>query len=251
MTQKELALIVELLLSDNVGEIRVALDSLDAFMHEMVSSIKKYHNGSSADSRLLAFLQSQDNFQYNLALAFVSVYRTISESASESGSKSDSRVQIETILLANKLLLGILLIHPSSRTTFGIKRNMKLVILFLDPENPYFLIEICISFMSLLIHILLQNVKNMRVFEQCGGCQKILRHLEPLAHRKDSELASARQHLYFKVIEFLIFYLTDESELAGGPGKTRTIEEKASLVRPEFPGIDDLIDNLNDLTSLS
>lgn len=243
MIQKELALIVELLLSDNVGEIQLALDSLDAFMHELVSSIKNYHYGSPADSRLLAFLQTQESFQYNLALAFVSVYRTISE--------SDSQVQIETILLANKLLLGILLIHPSSRTNFGIKRNMELVILFLDPESPYFLIEVCISFMSLLIHILLQNVKNMRVFEQCGGCQKVLRHLEPLAHRKDSELASARQHLYFKVIEFLIFYLTDEAELAGGPGKTRTIEEKASLVRPEFPGIDDLIDNLNDLTSLS
>lgn len=243
MTHKELAAIVDTLLSDNVDQISLGLATLDAFMHDLVASIRKYHTLGISDARLSAFLATQENFQTNLAAAFVSVYRTFSE--------SPAQVLVEKITMANKLLLGILLVHPPSRYTFGNRWTMELIVLFLDPQHPLFLIEVCVSFISLLIHILLQNVRNMRVFEQCGGCQQVVRHLDPPKSGGGVESASARQHLYFKVIEFLIFYLTDESLLAGGLGKTRTTEEKASLFRPEFPGIDDLIDNLNDLTSLS
>lgn len=233
----QLAAIVDTLTSDSIEEIRLGLFTLDALLYELVPSIRKKHESGASDDRLAAFISAQDNFKYNVASAMVLAYRTFSD--------YHENVQNETILLANRLLLGLLLIHPESRNTFGYRRNMRLMVLLLDPENPLFLVELCDSFISLLMHILLQNVRNMRVFEQCGGCHQVIRHLDP--QKGNGNNAAAQQHLYFKVVEFLIFYLTDESGLGDD---TRTIQEKAGLFRPDFPGIDDILANLNDLTSL-
>lgn len=241
MLHKELADIVDALNSDDLSQIVLGLSTLDALLHDLVPSVRRFHQSGTCDERLSAFVATQHNFQYNLASAILSAYQTFSEDT--------EKIRVDTLILMNRLLLGILLIHPDSRKNFGHRRAMQLMISFLDPSHPTFLIDLCVSFISLLVHILLQNVKNMRVFEQCGGCQQVIRHLDPQkGGTAGGGNGSAQQHLYFKVIEFLIFYLTDESELV--PGDTKTIEEKASLFRPDFPGIDDLIANLNDLASL-
>jgi len=238
MLEKELEAIVDTLSSDDLNQIALGLSSLDRLLHDLLPSIRKYHQGAAPDAKLAGFLAAQDSFQYNLAAAFISVYSVFDNQGSVA--------LLEMVILANRLLLGILLVHPESRKNFGHKRSMLLIVSFLDPEHPIYSIEVCVSFISLLVHILLQNVKNMRVFEQCRGCQSVVRHLDPKNGRGNG---TAQQNLSFKVIEFLIFYLTDETDM-GGAGEIKTIAEKASLFRPEFPGIDDLIANLNDLGSL-
>lgn len=236
MLHKELEAIVDTLASDNLDHVVVGLNSLDTLLHNLLPSIRKYHLGGSPDAKLSGFLAAQDSFQYNLASALFSAYSVFGEQS--------EKVLADTVIFANRLLLGILLIHPESRKNFGHRRSMAAIMAFLDPAHPIYSIEVCVSFISLLVHILLQNIKNMRVFEQCGGCQSMVRHLDSNEERGDG---SALQNLSFKVIEFLIFYLTDETEL-GGEGEIKTVAEKASLIRPDFPGIEELIANLNDLS---
>lgn len=238
MVLKELEAIVDTLTSDVLDQVSTGLSALDTLLHDLLPSIRKYHQGLAPDSKLSAFLAAQDNFQYNVAGALLSAYIVFGEQG--------EIVLAETVILANRLLLGILLVHPESRKNFGHRRSMVLMVSFLDPKHPLFSIDVCVSFISLLVHILLQNVKNMRVFEQCGGCQSVVRHLDSKEGRDNGP---ALQNLSFKVIEFLVFYLTDETEL-GGVGETKSVAEKAGLFRPEFPGIDELIANLNDLGSL-
>lgn len=239
MIHSELDAIVDALTSDDNNHIQLGLSTLDGLLRDLVPSIRKHHQSGIQDARLAALVASQDNFKYNLANALVSSYECVGR---------DNSTLIDTLVLMNKLLQGLLLIHADSRNVFGRRRSMQLMVSFLDPQHPLFLIEGCILFILLLVHILLQNVRNMRVFEQCGGCQQVVRHLEPPKGELATGNGSAQQILYFKVIEFLIFYLTDERELP--PGETKSIEEKAALFRPDFPGIDDLIANLSDLTSL-
>lgn len=73
--------------------------------------------------------------------------------------------------------------------------------------------------------------------------------LSPENENVAGELANIQQSLHFKVVEFLIFYMTDESELKDGRAPVRTVAEKAGYIKPQFPAIEDLIENLNDLST--
>lgn len=234
--QREILAIVDALASSSYHEIVLGLVTLESMLHGLVPLVKKFLKSGVHDPRLAAFVSLQDSFQFNLASGLISSYRTFAEI----GPVAEST----TVVLANRLLQGILLVHPESRNLFGTKGNMQLMLSFLDLE--VFAAE-CVSFVSLFIHILLKNIKNMRVFEACGGCLRIIRHLQ-LSSLENSNVL--QQNLHFKVIEFLIFYLTDEAELQDQSVPVLSVEEKADLFRPDFPAIEELIDNLNDLTSL-
>lgn len=230
--------------TENLKEIENGVNEVDQLLRSLASSIQKLHTSGSMDSRLASFVSLQDNFQYNLSSALLSAYRDILQA-------SDSP-RIETILKINTCLMGLLLVHPESRNIFGKKANMLVILGFLDPDNEWYLLEICASFVSLLIHILLFNLRNMRVFEACGGCLTII-HLLQYSPAESKELdtqAALQQNLHFKVVEFLIFYMTDEKEFGDSGGvPMRSVAEKASFIKPDFPAIEDLIDTLNDLST--
>lgn len=238
---KELLAIVECLNGTNAGEIALGILSLEQLLLGLVSSVRKLHTTGVQDTKLAAFVTLQDNFQYNLTDALISAYHTLQHET----------LNTSTLYLANRLLQGILLIHPDSRALFGRRKNMELMLSFLDPENPAYLVEMCISFVSLFIHMLLKSRRNMRVFEACGGCLRVIRHLHISLDPRDASRNLLQQNLHFKVIEFLIFYLTEEKDLQDQASvPTLTVAQKADLFRPEFPEIEDLIENLNDLTRL-
>lgn len=232
-------IIADCLCSESIAEIARGLTLLDELLLSLVPSIRKLRSTGVQDSRLAEFCASQDNFQLNVASALLLAYTTLSGSE-----RAESH-----ILVANRQLQGLLLIHPPSRNVFGRRSAMHTMIAFLDRKYPLYLVDVCISCVSLFIHILIKNTTNMRMFEECGGPLRIIYYLQ---HTPQSQ-GDPEQTLRFKVIEFLIFYLGDETELGPSQGRsatTLTTQQKADLLRPDFPGINELIENLNDLASL-
>lgn len=231
--------ITDWLTSDSRVDVDRGLAAIDELLLSLVPSIRRLRSTGVRDARLAEFCASQDNFQLNLASALLAAYSTLS---------GDELAETQ-ILKANRQLQGLLLIHPASRNAFGRRSAMNTMLSFLDPKHPLYLVAICISCVSLFIHILIKNTANMRMFEECGGPLRIIHYLQ---HTPQS-LGDPEQTLRFKVIEFLIFYLGDETELGPSPGRkatTLTTQQKADLLRPDFPGINELIENLNDLASL-
>lgn len=240
--QEEVRAIAELLLADTYAEITRGIVQLEAFLTTLLPSAKKYHQGT-IDTRLATFISLQDKFQLNLASAVLLAYQFFWA--------HPESVRGEDLALANHLLSGLLLLHSDSRTLFSHRRNLTLVLRFLDKDSLLYSTQTSVSAVSLLVHILLKNTRNMRAFEACNGCQIVIRNL----NAGSAKCSAEEEQLHFKIIEFLIFYLSDESGLlhllenVGVP--TLTVRQKAEFLRPEFLGIDELIDNINDLTSLN
>ncbi|KAF3993412.1 hypothetical protein FT663_00435 [Candidozyma haemuli var. vulneris] len=241
--RKAIEQIIEKANSGNVGVIEDGINQLESLLKSLTPSIQKSHTSGSMDSRLLAFITLQENFQYNLCSELIPAYRTL-QGAGQMANTS-------TLIQINTAMMGLLLIHPESRNVFSKKANMSLILGFLDPDNGSYQLDRCASFVSLLIHILLRNLRNMRVFEACGGCMAIIRLLQltPDNNEPSEGDTAMQQTLHFKVVEFLIFYMTDESEWKDGNAPVRTVSEKAGFIKPEFPAIEDLIENLNDLST--
>lgn len=240
--KKTIEPIVESLCADNHAMAINGLADLDEFLKGFVPSVRLFHESGTVDARLSALRSLQDNFQYNLSAALLLALETFLHCGRS--------IQEEHITLACRHLSGLVLIHSDSKKLFNRRQYMVLVLSYLNPQNPFYSTTLCISFLSVLIHILLKNTKNMRMFEANNGCQIIIRHLN-LIPSDYASIAPNQQNLYFKVIEFLIFYLADESESCLQEGvSSLTLQEKADLFRPEFPAINDLIENLNDLKSI-
>lgn len=236
---RTVALIVEKLYLDDLASLLDAVWECEAHLSSMIPSFKKYCRTGTSDPRLTAFLRSQNGVNENLAAALLSILPRLSRSA---------KPEIcAVIVLANHLLLGILLVHDELRRLFGRMSNMKAVLHFLEEDG--YQLDVSISCISLLIHILLKDLKNMRTFEACGGGHTVLRHL----HQELADLDDHHQKLHFKVIELLVLYLTNEKEIQRSSdsdvGRLSTLE-KAALLRPDFPGIDSLVASINDLTLL-
>lgn len=231
------------------------LDALDVLLHELlphVTSQRKNPNARHPD--LTAFIVSQDSVECNLATALVDLYKEHSEMALSSQ---------KMLLRTNRLLQGLLLIHPPSRRVFSRKAHMGLIIGYLrlpnDEESENSVpVELTVSFISLLIHILLKNARNLRVFEDQKGYSVLMEKLL-LSDTLSPGLAApsrvaGQQDLNFKIIEFLVFYLVDENETdfretcAGI--SLLSVKDKAALIRPSFDGIDDLISNLDELKTV-
>lgn len=233
--------VIEQLNSEEPKIVEKGIHDLEQLLRSLAPAIQKLHSSGSTDLKLVAFLTLQENFQHNLANELLAAYKTLRY----------ENTNTSTWNQLNTAMMGLLLIHPESRNIFSKKANMLLILSFLEPDNTAYSLERCASFVSLLIHILLRNLKNMRVFEACGGCMAIIRllQLSPENENVAGELANIQQTLHFKVVEFLIFYMTDESELKDGKAPMRTVAEKAGYIKPQFPAIENLIENLNDLTT--
>lgn len=194
-------------------------------------------NGSE---ELKLFLKLQDNFQFNIASHLLNYYKHVQEIDDD-------------ILTCNRLLQGLLLIHPASRKLFNRDLNMKLMIGFLDDDRLF--IRVTISFISTIIHILLKDLRNFRVFEANNGCSLLIRKFNLSSFDPKTSLNSSsaegtltQQNLNFKIIEFLIFYMIEEDMIPNEV--TKSIAEKSALFRDDFPEIDSLVENLSELKDL-
>lgn len=238
----EIDQIIEALTSNQLGAIAEGLALLEGLLQLVVPLARKLQATGVAGQRLTLLLALQETFNRNISAALLAAYTTLAEHMAD--------VEPGTVSTANLLFKGLLLLHSPSRALFARRSNMALVLLFLEraPLQPA---QHSTSLVSLLTHVLLNSIPNMRTFEACGGCPLLMRQLHAAPGVADDDTS---QH-YFKVIELLIVYLSDESELqglghnAGAP--TLSLAEKADLLRPDFPGIDDVIANLHDLTSMN
>lgn len=209
-----------------------AIDNLEKYLVSLVPSIELH----SKDARLSAFLGLQDSFQYNLVAACLDAHAFFRA--------NPTLVDPIHILAANQCMCGLLLIHSDSRKLFARRSYMALVLSLLDKLSPLWRPDVCVSVLSLLVHILLKSATNLRVFEALQGLKSVSQHL----YVTDDSLCDASgQDLSLKVVEFFIFYLTDERGLEG---EARSVESKKQILQPEFSGIDDLLRNLEDLTIL-
>lgn len=232
--EKEIDSIVSGLTSKSYKQILQATGSLKTFLSTFVSSAQHLRQTQTVDSRLAALINLQESFQYNIAAALLQAYEFLSLNLT---------FDPECFLTANQCMCGLLLIHPNLRKLFERESNMALALLFLNKQTALKQPNVCISALSLLVHVLVKSAPNLRVFEKLGGCKSVSQHL-PVFGSDDPDL----EELSLKVVEFFIFYLTDE---AGLEGETRTVEEKTNLLRPDFPGIDELRRNLENLNTLS
>lgn len=232
--EKEVDAIICGLTSKSYKQILQAVASLKTFLSTFVSSAQLLRQTQTVDSRLAALITLQDSFQYNIAAALLQSYEFLSLNLA---------FDPECLLTANQCMCGLLLIHPSLRKLFERENNMALILLFLSKETALKQPHVCISALSLLVHVLVKSAPNLRVFEKLSGCKSVSQHIQVFETNE-----AGLEELSLKVVEFFIFYLTDE---AGLDGKTRSVEEKTDLLRPDFPGIDELRRNLEDLSTLS
>lgn len=222
------------------------LQQLDRLLVQLIPSIKTWRKTGTKPQDLATFTQLQDRLESNIASSLLPLYRRFQYELND----TDTSLVITT----NRCLQGLLLIHPESRKLFHKAQNMRLVLSMVKNDAGVMGYGVAVSLLSLLIHILLRSLKNFRVFEQNDGCEIVIEKLrlgQSLAHESPSV---DQQNLNFKIIEFLVFYLVDETGddlgFEPGPCPKLTLDEKADLFRPFFVGIDDLIENLNDLKNL-
>ncbi|KAG2733327.1 hypothetical protein G9P44_004317 [Scheffersomyces stipitis] len=256
--------------TEDFGQISEGLEQLDLLLSRLLPEIVKFQNGSvlSASNKgihtgngsgtsLNSFIALQDSFRFNVASSLLNYYSLVSSNNSTTQNLDEDEINNAT-LKCNRLLQGLLLLHPESRSLFHRQKNMDAILGLFEKNNS---IEIAVSMITTLIHILLKDLVNFRNFEENYGCSILIRRfklssfdMSKINNHKDSKKIYTQQDLNFKIIEFLIFYLIDEHTVAN-PGseskaQIKTVEEKSNLFRKDFPEIDSLIENLNELKDL-
>lgn len=231
---------------------------------------KSTNNISKTCKELLIFIELQDFLEYNLMNHILNYLRNVLKNLQEAIS--------ETFFTAHSLIQGILLLHPKSRHLFRVSSNMDTVLAFLKfpsdeskSRNTIFTntndaekkisIEAAITLVTTLIHVLTNDFHCFRTFEQCNGCTILIKHFFVDAsifniHKSisspsvdvSSECIYRFQDLNFKLIEFLIFYYHEEEYETESRFEIKTDAEKSDMFRPNFPYIDNLIENFNKLS---
>lgn len=194
------------------------ITKIDDLLAKLLPSIEKLHTSRYTTPELQIFLDLQDDFRTNLTNALVEVYRNDEWNAKQ-------------VLVANRVLQGLLLVHPALRVVFHRQRNMAAIVKYLGHDD----MEVAKSTITTLIHILINDLANFRMFETVGGCRALIRRFD--LDRQD------QQNLNYKVIEFLLFYLVDEQ----GGLEALTGAQKLEFFRPDFADIDWLVESLNDM----
>jgi hypothetical protein len=272
---RKIALIVEDLEAADGGAAEdTGLSALDALLRSLVPYVEPAAAERDA-APLRQFCQLQDTFDHNLTAALLHVYRRLAAAPRSAAAEAE-------LLQCNRLLQGLLLLHPPSRNLFARRANMALILAFLRPTpaqpapaqpaptpptppaasaapavaplTPPFPTATAAALLVLtLIHILLKNLPNFRTFEQCDGCALVISHLNLVALARAGAAAGAadtQQLLNFKLIEFLVFYLVDESQNFAPGAQTRLVAAKIDLFRGAFPEIGLLVENLADLKNM-
>ncbi|CAD1808865.1 Cell division control protein 14, SIN component family protein [Candida parapsilosis] len=242
--EKEVSFVLEGLENSTLVTASPGLKQLENLLQKLLPEIEQFQNNGIVAPRLRELINLQDNFAYNITVCLVRIY--------------EKDLHKDDTLLLNRLLQGLLLLHPSSKNIFNRDRNMRLILDLLDDYNKD--LEITISVITTLIHVLLKNYENYRSFERNRGCLKLIRHLkldstdvipvddvpQSSSVKRNGGAYSLQQHLNFKVIEFLMFYMSEEID---NPNP-HDVDMKADLFREVFPAIDSLIESLNELNKL-
>lgn len=278
--EQELTQIINLLTSNELPTTLTGLEQTHKLLMSLLPSIKQYQNllmntnnnalmynqrhiKQNRDlQQLIQFQILQDNFQYNLLQYLLPIY-------------DKYELTLNDYLLSNQIIQGILLIHPNSKRIFSINHhNMKIILDLLDgcnntnnnnnnKDSANDNIKLSISLISTLIHILLKNYDNYRIFEDLNGCSILIKHFKlssfenindqnntntnTNSNNNNNEDEELNNNLNFKIIEFLMLYLSEEIDNSRG-GKS--IQEKSQFFINDFPEIDSLIENLNQLNNL-
>ncbi|KAG5417356.1 hypothetical protein I9W82_004989 [Candida metapsilosis] len=240
--------LLDVLESQSLSDISKGLSRLERLLLGLVEDLRQFEHNGTICSDLDAFVKLQDNFGFNITSCIVKLY------------KRD--LPKKDFLLLNRNLQGLLLLHPPSKSVFNRHANMSSFLSLLNRKDDKFL---TITTITTLIHILLKNYGNYRAFESGNGCPIIIQHLSLTSvfdidketqqqqqqqnrtsptHSK--ELDSLEQPLNFKIIEFLMLYMSEEVD---NPNP-HTVEMKADLFRDAFPLIDLLIESLSELDKL-
>lgn len=220
-------------------EISSAVHDLNGFLELIIPHVTAARNSLVKHPSLARFLALQDGFQHNIASRLVAVYRYASQEITNPNEYRD------VLLTTNKLLQGLLLLHPESRQVFSSAANMQCVLYFVAQKQLPLLLTIL--FVSTLIHILLKNSPNMRQFERLDGCSAVIQQLALLSLTHVAQEHLQQQEVNFKIIEFLLFYFIDETPL---PPPRLSPADKVELFRHQFADIDVLVRNLDDLRAV-
>ncbi|ODV62661.1 cell division control 14, SIN component [Ascoidea rubescens DSM 1968] len=202
------------------------------------------------------FIKLQDTFEYNVASAIISCLFRMNLNNNLISMKND--YPQEFIILAHKVLQGVLLLHPNSRNLFNRECNMKLLLSYLNysPKNKYQPLVITTAIQTLVCS-LVRSIKNLRNFEKFDGIKIICN----LFVKK-----STNKEIKVKILEFLFFYLIPEtsfnieksfemnlnesyilnqSKVLYKDGLIRrTMEEKAGILKQYIRNVDAIVHEL-------
>lgn len=165
------------------------------------------------------FAATQDGFAGNLAFHVSLMMRSDLDTA--------------TTLSCLRCLQGLVLLHGASREVFALPGHMEVLVSRLDVAQG----EVAAECLTTLIHVLCRSTANFRQFERLGGPRRLI----------DMLLALLEEQLLlkFKVLEFLIFYLVDETK-KGAAGRKRRAQKRAELEAIN-PDIRDFIARISEL----
>ncbi|CAK9435400.1 uncharacterized protein LODBEIA_P01270 [Lodderomyces beijingensis] len=245
----DISYIIDHLDSSSEKDILQGLDLLDQFLFNLVPEIQLHVDNFTHSDQLRAFIKLQDNAALNVVSYLAKIY--------------NRELANDQLVKLNRTVQGCLLIHPASRAIFNRAKNMTRLLNVLHESND---IAVSITLVSTLIHIVLDEYENFRTFERCGGCGVLIRHLKlnsidefpqskppnhssPISSSSPSSSTTAisnQQNLNFKIIEFLMLYMTEEPDNTHG----LTVKEKSKLFEKDCPEIDLLVESLIELNKL-
>ncbi|KAH8113321.1 cell division control protein 14, SIN component-domain-containing protein [Phellopilus nigrolimitatus] len=216
-----------------------ALTTLERTLAELLLA----ENLRSRKEELALFLQLQDSFQCNIAsrtLAWL-VYHTNALrklSDGKEASSIDGEKEINMTIQALSLLQGVALIHKSSKEYLGSKCSIEVFLELLSvcrhskpftnmtnsPSNANMSMEqqcnpsLASAILDTLLCVLVDSPPAIRAFEDAKGVELIVKTLKRAAIPRDVRI---------KCLEFLYFYLMDESSPAC-PSSSKQAAKKPS-----------------------
>ncbi|GMM34687.1 hypothetical protein DASC09_020120 [Saccharomycopsis crataegensis] len=214
--------------------------------------LKRWKVPDEDDAIFGEFIKLQNSFEYNIATGMIFCLNQFNIKTNNKGNIYPQ----EFILLAHKVLQGVLLLHPESRNLFFREANMKLLLSFLVNYKHYMPSVQC-SAVQTFVCCLVRSVKNLRKFETLGGVEITCNLFNKKSTSKEVKL---------KILEFLFFYLIpetninleksfemdlDESVILNQSKHLykdgyirRTMKEKAANLKQYIANVDDLVQEL-------
>lgn len=221
-------------------------------MKTLYALLKKWRVPGENDEVFGEFVRLQLSFEYNIASGMIFCLNQFNVKTNN----RNGLYPAEFVMLAQKVLQGVLLLHPESRALFYREANVKLLLSYLT-NGKYYTPAVQCATVQTIVCCLVRSVKNLRKFEALGGVEAICTIFNKKSTTKEVKL---------KILEFLFFYLIpetsinleksfemdlDESVILNQSKSLykdgyirRTMKEKAANLKQYIANVDELVEEM-------
>ncbi|KAG1735053.1 cell division control protein 14, SIN component-domain-containing protein [Suillus lakei] len=207
---------------------------------------------SSDDDTLETYLNLQDAFESNVPsriLTWIQCTTPQLELCANKSSTKERDAEMNTscsqLYQGLSIIQGVSLHHKSSKSFLGRRFSLEILIELLlasrhtpiidassgedssrPPENPAPFMHLTSSVLDTLLCVLVDSSPALRAFEEVNGVQAVVKILKR---------AGTPREVRMKCLEFLYFYLMDETPTHTRPDETHSLPSSPVATRPSTP----------------